>query len=761
VNIGLPAIPGFAGGSWRLERTVLTAESPFGKSKQRVEFDGYAWRCALRCPPYDDDDAAVLEAWLDQVSRGDSSLYLCPPQNTLRGSWQPAEQVINGTFIASATTGWIAEAGTTLSVNARRLKVKATGAGAAAFYQDISTEAGKPHILICDVQNGTVSNGDGNGFFGVAVYDSTGAILEQFGFALSDGRLALLFYPSGTTSRLRHNARTTASGQYAYLSNVSVCRCLTVSGGGQTGNVLIVDGGPANTNAALKVGQFVSLRVKNRWQMVRLTEDFDTDSAGAGTLRFEPALRDVPIDGEPVLVRNPFVRMNLAESASEAQLDAPKHRGFAVDAIEDSNEISGEIQDDLIWAWDAENLTLAPQVGSGTPTIARASATATHTNSSGLTATVAANTARFDYDPVTLAIKGLLIEVARTNVLLRSSELDNATWIKNEVTVSANALTGPDGTASMDNLIPSTNNTDHYAYQAVTIANSTTYACAFDATANGYDYLRIMLTGPGGNSAYRIFNLLTGALGATSGATGGFTLVSSSIRRVGTGPFGGIYRCAIVVAADGGAAGAGNLFAAVESGDAVVAFAGVGGSAGIGISDGQVEIGAFPTSYIPTTTAAVTRNADDVSALLSSISGFNATQGSMVAEFIPSHQNLAAICDLNDGGTNEQIRMIVGDAGPVNHLLRDGGVVQANYNTANFITPNVVNRCAIGWKTADSAAALNGGVVATDASGTIPAPTTFQIGEGDGGVFYLNGHIRKLRLYRRRLPNQMLKALSA
>jgi hypothetical protein len=62
-------------------------------------------------------------------------------------------------------------------------------------------------------------------------------------------------------------------------------------------------------------------------------------------------------------------------------------------------------------------------------TFTRASV-ATRVNEAGLIETVPTNTARQDYDPITLQKKGLLIEEARTNILLRSTAFTNATWQK-------------------------------------------------------------------------------------------------------------------------------------------------------------------------------------------------------------------------------------------------------------------------------------------------------------------------------------------
>jgi hypothetical protein len=57
---------------------------------------------------------------------------------------------------------------------------------------------------------------------------------------------------------------------------------------------------------------------------------------------------------------------------------------------------------------------------------------------------------RFDFDPVTLAARGLLIEESRSNLLTYSEQFDNAAWSKTSATVTANSATAPDGTVSGD-----------------------------------------------------------------------------------------------------------------------------------------------------------------------------------------------------------------------------------------------------------------------------------------------------------------------
>lgn len=108
-------------------------------------------------------------------------------------------------------------------------------------------------------------------------------------------------------------------------------------------------------------------------------------------------------------------------------------------------------------------------------TVTRALNTATAINSSGFIAVVNANLPRFDYNPVTLACKGLLIEEARTNILTYSEQFDNAAWAKLNVTVSANNTTSPDGTLNAEKLVVTNAGTNANCNQSPALTASTAY----------------------------------------------------------------------------------------------------------------------------------------------------------------------------------------------------------------------------------------------------------------------------------------------
>lgn len=107
------------------------------------------------------------------------------------------------------------------------------------------------------------------------------------------------------------------------------------------------------------------------------------------------------------------------------------------------------------------------------------------------------------------------------NLLLYSDQIDNAAWTKIEATVSANAGVAPDGTATADALIPSTNSDIHCVQQPATVTSSAADLCVSGAfRGNGYNFVLLSIEeSAGGTICAQMFNLSTGAVGAAS--TGG------------------------------------------------------------------------------------------------------------------------------------------------------------------------------------------------------------------------------------------------
>lgn len=99
--------------------------------------------------------------------------------------------------------------------------------------------------------------------------------------------------------------------------------------------------------------------------------------------------------------------------------------------------------------------------------LTRASA-GTRFNAAGVLASEAADVARFDFDPVTRACRGLLVEPAATNLLADASAFDGAAWARSAaLAVTANAEIAPDGTATADVLTDGSTSSHASATQGV------------------------------------------------------------------------------------------------------------------------------------------------------------------------------------------------------------------------------------------------------------------------------------------------------
>lgn len=314
-------------------------------------------------------------------------------------------------------------------------------------------------------------------------------------------------------------------------------------------------------------------------------------------------------------------------------------------------------------ALDFTTAALDPRV-----TFTRSGNTATVTNSSGVFVVIDANLPRFDYDPVTLVCRGLLIEEPRTNSLLNSL-IDGTSLATQSVTVTAAART-----------------------------------LSFYGTGQ---------------------IVLSGAASATVTGTGAyptrttFTFTPS----------------------------AGTLTLTVTG---TVQFA-------------QLEIGSFSTSFIPTSGAAVTRNADVATMTGANFSNwFNASEGTFVAQYIPNNPAPTNACGLfiaDDGTGNNLVGVSVSTSLKGVLSLATGGS-GAGAISANNGTVNQVNKVAGAFKVNDYAVALNGGAVATSTTLALPTVTQARIGFLARTGLYANAYIQKLAFYPVRGINAQVQAQS-
>jgi hypothetical protein len=177
----------------------------------------------------------------------------------------------------------------------------------------------------------------------------------------------------------------------------------------------------------------------------------------------------------------------------------------------------------------------------------------------------------------------------------------------------------------------------------------------------------------------------------------------------------------------------------------------------------QAETGAFPTSYIPTTTSALTRSADVCSITGGNFNNFyNQSEGTLLSEASIANLvgNNRGIVQIDDDLTNNFIRHVYGVA--------DGGfrsLIRANIDTPTALSvvtgaASTIQKRVIAYAGTSFASSANGAAVET-ATRTMPTGlNNIKIGYLFTGSFYLSGHIASIRYYKKRLPNAKLVALT-
>ena len=398
-------------------------------------------------------------------------------------------------------------------------------------------------------------------------------------------------------------------------------------------------------------------------------------------------------------------------------------------------------------ALDFTTATLDPRV-----TFARttgASNPATYVNSSGYVVAATDNQPRFDYNPITLVCKGLLIEESRTNSLTYSEQFDTAaTWVPTRASVTGDSVVAPSNAQTADKLIPSVDNNTHFINQTFTFS-ATTYSYSVYVKAGEYTNVRLQLNDNSGNGIYVDANASTGTLSAVSTFGTGFVSVSSSISAAGNS----WYRTTLTATTP---AGAGNIRLTSLNNAGTNFFAG-NGTDGVYVWGAQLEAGAFATSYIPTTTTALTRNADVATMTGTNFSSWwTATTGATNVLAIPKAiTGTNPLFQMDDNTADNVINLRGNAANPELYIKATTDQAQIDAGT---IVANTAYKLAGAWNTNSCAAAQNGAAVVTDASATIPTVTQARI--GSDGTNYANAWLQKINYWPQRITNNEVQAFS-
>jgi hypothetical protein len=350
-----------------------------------------------------------------------------------------------------------------------------------------------------------------------------------------------------------------------------------------------------------------------------------------------------------------------------------------------------------------------------------------------------------------------LLEPQRTNDLTYSEQLNNAAWTKSNATISANAATSPDGYTNADKLIPSNgaslSSISNYALQSITkAASAIQYTYSTFVKQDGLNRVNIIAQGASiANNASATFSLVNGSIATAAAAAGTFTGASASVTDYGNG----WYRCALVFTTNTDTA----LTIRNIPTDSTLTTG--NGTNGILIYGAQLEAGAYATSYIPTLGTSVTRVADAATK-----SGIGSLIGTEFTLFFDGFDTV--------GGASTRYMALKGTGGTYANAL----IIESNSSNQvavylgdnsssavfNAISGALTNgqrmKFAIACKNSDIAFYLNGSLVASQSSGTIPTMTDLYLGSY---VDYIDNYclVNQAIIFENRLTNAQLASLTS
>jgi len=394
--------------------------------------------------------------------------------------------------------------------------------------------------------------------------------------------------------------------------------------------------------------------------------------------------------------------------------------------------------------------------------------TATRVNASGNIEVVASGIPRLDYfaSGGVVGCPALLVEPAATNLAFHSEiwasgnnwTLDAVT----RVTGSTSAFLAPDGTFTANALSPTSANVFHGLYSNSSTQNTyisgTIYTqSAFFKQGTGVAGRYVQLTYTGGGqftqNGYANFDLQLGTVAVVSG-TSADTNRAARIENYGNG----WYRCSFTATCNAAGNGIGVIPVLVNASGNTRAqsFAGVTGDILYGWG-AQLETGSVATSYIPTTTAPITRNADVIN-VTGAVSGcIGQTEGTIYWDIAYVGGVLTGTGNPEFGVRNQALTNWIGltsngPSSPFRITARTtGGVSLINYQ-ANIAS----GKAALAWSSAGLVLYVNGVSVATSATNPNFSFSRADIGNTSTMPFKANA----FALYTTRLINAELAALT-
>ena len=352
----------------------------------------------------------------------------------------------------------------------------------------------------------------------------------------------------------------------------------------------------------------------------------------------------------------------------------------------------------------------------------------TYIGEDGLIKTAGINKPRFDHNPVTGESLGLLVEEQRTNLVLNSES--SSSWGVQGGSVTNNTDVAPNGEMTADTF---TGNSGSFRELQLNfpVTSGVVYSASIFLKGDGIVNWRAEGTFGVGLGSGPFLNLQTG--GITGGA--GYSNVTATRYQNGWWQ--------LTWTRTATSTGNGGVRLTLYDHTAVQSYK---------VWGMQFENGSFPTSYIPTSGAAVTRQVDNVSISGNNFSNFfNTSRGTFFADYKSTSPINARILNFGTGATSTIISN-EGVIGSGAHFSSIGNIAGAASNGVKVAATTSIS---------ESAGAFNGNTaVSTGTTSYYAGANSLNFIPNISGAPIKQNWLKRITYWPTRLPNSTLQALT-
>jgi hypothetical protein len=337
-------------------------------------------------------------------------------------------------------------------------------------------------------------------------------------------------------------------------------------------------------------------------------------------------------------------------------------------------------------------------------------------------------------------------------LVTQSQNFADSAWGKNSgIIVTSSATASPTGEVNATKLtLSSTLGGQSIFSTNATITSGAAHTATVFAKKGEHNFLQITLLGSGGFgiSQHANIDLNDGTVAFVTGATCSTVFVGNGWYRItytatSIGTNAQVFLLPVLSGTSGRTPN--------QAGD---------GTSGLFIWGAQLEVGAFASSYIPTTSSQVTRAADDAVMTGTNFSSwFNASQGTFFAEYsyngsipFPTRAQLLVVSNslaFRAGDTGGQVANMVVGTGP-SVLLDPVPTVSS-----------AVRKLSGAYSTTGASFTSNGATPNTVTTALTVTGVEMGIGRNPAATQDLFGHIRRIAYWNTRLTNAELQSLTS